>query len=92
MPTATVRHMESPQNPDLQPQMVAAQEAIDAVTTDYLGADVALVMERLQQEFASRGIDLTDDEWLRKNCAEPIANGQPLIVVEDVENFENGAR
>ena len=77
--------MDFARNPDLEREMIAAQEAIDVVTADYLGADVELVMAQLNRQFAVRGINLTDDGWLRKNCAEPIASGQPVIVVEDVD-------
>lgn len=85
-----MRDMGFTHNADLEGQMAAAQQAIDAVTADYLGADVELVMEQLKQQFASQGVDLTDDTWLQKNCAEPIANGQPVIVVEDVDEFGDG--
>jgi len=86
--SVTVGNMDFARNPDLEREMTAAQEAIDVVTADYLGADVELVMAQLKRQFAVRGINLTDDGWLRKNSAEPIASGQPVIVVEDVEEWD----
>jgi len=79
--------MNSSDRPDFEREMAAAQEAIDAVTTEHLGRNVEFIFAQLKEQFAARGVDLADDDWLRKNCAEPIASGQPMIVVEDVDKW-----
>lgn len=65
--------------------MAAAQAAIDAVTASHLGVDVEIVLAQLTEQLSAGGVQVPDEGWLRTNCAEPIADGQPVIVVADVD-------